>query len=153
MSVSRCMVLAALSLPLSITLATASPRVDPDKLPLVDCSTLHWNAQFLAKYPKAPAACQEARVYKGHRYAKFNAKVYIVDPDGGVTLTFLNVAGDDLSTFTYKPAPGAVVYVNGKPTQYSDLKVGDKITVWVSEIRFSVAGAPGAVDSPGMAPK
>ncbi len=153
MSFSRWMVLAALSLPLSITVATAAPQVNPDKLPLVDCSTLHWNQQFLAKYPKAPAACQEARVYKGKKYAKFNAKVYLVDQDGSVTLTFLNVAGDDLSTFTYKPVGDSVLYVNGKATQYKDLKPGDKVTVWVSENRFSVAGAPGAAASPGMAPK
>jgi hypothetical protein len=152
MSVSRWMFLAAVSLPLSISLATAGPHVDPDKLPLVDCSTLHWNPQFLAKYPKAPAACQEARVYKGKNYAKFNAKVYLVDPDA-VTLTFLNVAGDDLSTFTAKPTPGTVLYVNGKATAWKDLKVGDKLTLWVSENRFSVSGAPGEMGSPGTSPK
>jgi hypothetical protein len=35
---------------------------------MVACSDLKWNAEFLAKYPKAPAACQEARVYKGKRF-------------------------------------------------------------------------------------
>jgi hypothetical protein len=152
MSVSRWIVLAALSLPLSIPLAFAvTPTVDPDTLPLVACTDLHWNAKFLAQYPRAPAACQEARVYRGKRFAKFNARVFLVHPDA-VTLTFLNVAGSDLSTFTYRPAPGAVVYVNGKPTEYSDLKVGDRITVWLSETRFSVSGAPGSVASPGLAP-
>jgi hypothetical protein len=151
MSVSRWMVLAALSLPLSITLASAAaPKVDPEKLPLVACSDLHWSAQFLARQPKAPAGCQEARVYKGQRYAKFNAKVFLVNPDS-VTLTFLNVAGDDLSTFTYKG--DAPLIVNGKPTPWKDLKVGDKVTVWVSEKRFSVSGAPGGPSSPGMSPK
>jgi len=152
MRVFRWIVLAALSLPLSIPLATAL-TVDPDKLPLVACSDLHWNAQFLAKYPKAPAGCQEARVYKGLRYAKFNAKVFLVNDDGSVTLTVLNVAGDDLSTLTYKPTASSVLYVNGKATQYKDLKPGDKVTVWVSETRFSVSGAPGAPGSPGMSPK
>jgi hypothetical protein len=94
----------------------------------------------------------EARVYQGKKYAKFNAKVYLVDADA-VTLTFLNVAGDDLSTFTAKPAANTVLYVNGKATAWKDLKPGDKITVWVSENRFSVAGAPGEAASPGMAPK
>jgi hypothetical protein len=63
------------------------------------------------------------------------------------------VAGDDLSTFTAKPAPGTVLYVNGKATAWKDLKVGDKLTVWVSENRFSVAGAPGEMGSPGASPK
>jgi hypothetical protein len=31
--------------------------------------------------------------------------------------------------------------------------VGDKLTVWVSENRFSVSGAPGEMGSPGASPK
>jgi hypothetical protein len=64
MTVYRWIVLVVLSLPLSIELVIAAPQADPEKLPMVACSDLKWNAEFLAKYPKAPAACQEARVYK-----------------------------------------------------------------------------------------
>ncbi len=70
--------LAALALPLMIS--TAFAAIDPDKLPQVACSDLEFSKAFLAKYPKAPAACQDARVYKGQRYAKFVAKVYISSP-------------------------------------------------------------------------
>ena len=153
MNVSQWMVLVALSLPLPIALA-APPKVDPDKLPKVECSDLRWNTEFLAKYPKAPAACLEARVYKGKRYAKFMGKVYIQDPQY-LTVTFLNVAGDPLNTFTYKPpSADAVVYVNGKATKYKDIRVGDKLTVWVSEDRFAVYGTPGSENtaSKGLPP-
>jgi hypothetical protein len=68
MNVYRRIVLVVLSLPLSIELAIGAPQADPEKLPMVACSDLKWNAEFLAKYPKAPAACQEARVYKGKRF-------------------------------------------------------------------------------------
>jgi hypothetical protein len=156
MNVPRWMVLVALSAPLSITLAVAAaPKVDPDKLPKVACSDLRWNPEFLAKYPKAPAACLEARVYKGKRYAKFTGKVYIQDPQY-LTVTFLNVAGDPLNTFTYKPpSANAIVYIDGKPTKYKDIHVGDKLTVWVSEDRFAVYGVPGSESSAsqGLAPK
>jgi hypothetical protein len=155
MNVYRWMVLVALSLPLSIELGVAAPpKVDPEKLPLVACSDLKWNAEFLAKYPKAPAACLEARVYKGKRYAKFMGKVYIQDPEY-LTITMLNVAGDPLSTLTYKPpSADAIVYVNGKPTKYKDIKVGDKLTVWVSEDRWAVYGAPGSgTAAKGLSPK
>jgi hypothetical protein len=155
MNVYRWMAIVALSLPLSITLANAAPpKVDPDKLPMVACSDLKWNAEFLAKYPKAPAACLEARVYKGKRYAKFMGKVYIQDPEY-LTITMMNVAGDPLSTLTYKPPSAeAIVYVNGKATKYKDLKVGDKLTVWVSEDRWAVYSAPGSGSgAKGLAPK
>ena len=154
MNVHRWMVLVGLALPLSIELGVAAaPKIDPDKLPVVACSDLKWNAEFLAKYPKAPAACLEARVYKGKRYAKFMGKVYIQDP-AYLTVTFLNVAGDPLTTFTYKPpSADAIVYVNGKPTKYKDIKVGDKLTVWVSEDRFAVYGAPGSTAASGLPPK
>jgi hypothetical protein len=68
MNVHRWLLLVVLSLPLSIELAIAVPQADPEKLPMVACSDLKWNAEFLAKYPKAPAACQEARVYKDKRF-------------------------------------------------------------------------------------
>ena len=59
---------------------------------VVGCSTLHIGMrQFLRKYPKAPAACQEARVTRA-RIREVQCKVYLVNPDT-VTLTFLNVAG------------------------------------------------------------
>jgi hypothetical protein len=51
-------------------------RVDPNKLPKLDCNTFKYSSAFLDKYLKAPA-CLEGRVYEGTTYAKFNAKVYI----------------------------------------------------------------------------
>jgi hypothetical protein len=68
MNVYRWILLVVLSLPLSIELAIAASQADPEKLPMAACSDLKWNAEFLARYPKAPAACQEARVYKGKRF-------------------------------------------------------------------------------------
>jgi hypothetical protein len=154
MNVFRWMVLAGLALPLSIELGVAAaPKVDPEALPKVACSDLKWNAEFLAKYPKGPAACLEARVYKGKRYAKFMGKVYLQDP-AYLTVTFLNVAGDPLNTFTYKPpSADAIVYVDGKPTKYKDIKVGDKLTVWVSESRFAAYAAPGAMAEAALPPR
>jgi hypothetical protein len=59
-----------------------------------------------------------------------------------------------LTTFTYKPpSADAIVYVNGKPTKYKDIKVGDKLTVWVSENRFAVYGVPGSTAASGLPPK
>src|SRR5450759_5882357 len=72
------LLLTPMALPLSIPAANAA--VNPDKLPQVPCSDVKFSAAFLAKWPKAPAACQDARVYKGVTYAKFQLKVYISSP-------------------------------------------------------------------------
>jgi hypothetical protein len=133
----------ALALPLSIGTARAIPN--PDELPQVSCSAMRFSHAFLAKYPKAPAACQDVRVYKGERYAKFDAKVYIADP-AFTTVQLLNVAGDPVTTFSLKPGPDEHVLVNGDETAFHDLKVGQKVTFWVSEKRLEAVELPGSTE-------
>lgn len=133
--------LAAVALPLMIS--TAFAVVDPDKLPQVSCSDLKWGKAFLAKYPKAPAACQDARVYKAQTYAKFVAKVYISSPQF-MTVELLDATGATVTTFSFKPAPGQGVHVNGKVEKFSDMSVGEKLTIWVSEKRMTAMELPGS---------
>jgi hypothetical protein len=110
-------------------------KVDPNKLPEVACSDLKFSVAFLDKYPSAPAACLEGRVYKGVKYGKFDAKVYINNLPNFITVQLLNSQGTEMpnSTFSVKPKPGAVVYIDGKKTNPEDLKVGQKVTFWVPE--------------------
>ena len=97
--------------------------------------------EFLKKYPDAPAACIEAREYNGKRYAKFNAKVYLNSADR-TTVTLQDPAGKDLSTFSFRPAPGAAVKINGKDTRFTDLRTGEVISFWVSEDRMTASALP-----------
>lgn len=136
--------LAAIAMPLMIS--TAFAAVDPDKLPQVPCSDLVFSKAFLAKYPKAPAACQDARVYKGQRYGKFVAKVYISSPQF-MTVELLDSAGATVTTFSFKPGTGVGVdgvHVNGKLRKFSDMAVGEKLTFWVSEKRLTAGELPGS---------
>lgn len=142
---NRALLLAALVLPLSISAAFAADPVDPSKLPKVECSALKFSSAFLDKYPDAPAACLEAREVDGKRYAKFNAKVYISDP-AFMTVQLLNVYGDSLSSFSFKPGKDQTIKINGKPTKFDDLKVGEKITFWVSEDRLTASELPGSTE-------
>jgi hypothetical protein len=143
--------LSALVLPLSMNGCTASGAaqaakpVDPAKLPKVECSDLKFSTAFLDKYPTAPAACREAREYNGKRYAKFEAKVYISDPEF-MTVQLLNVVGDPLTTFSFKPRPDQHVKINGKDTKFHDAKVGEKLTFWVSEDRMTASELPGSTE-------
>jgi hypothetical protein len=130
-------------LPLSIGVAHAV--VDPDKLPQVECSSLNWGSALLDKYPQAPQACLDAREYKGQRFGKFEGKVYISDPQF-MTIQLLNKAGDTLTTFSFKPAADQRVLVNGQEKVFHNLRVGEKITIWVSEKRLEAVELPGSTE-------
>ena len=153
MNIYKWLACSALTLPLAIGMQQANAqKVDPDKLPKVGCSELTFSQAFLSKYPKAPAACQEARVYQGKKYAKFSGKVYLKDPSS-MSVQVNNVAGDAIDTVSFKPSTAATVIVNGERVKLTDLKVGDPITIWVAESRFSIYTAPGKGASPGLPPK
>ena len=140
MNSKKCALLAtALALPL--TMASAFAGEDFDKLEKVACADLKYSSEFLAKYPTAPAACLEGRVHEGKRYGKFQAKVFLNSPDR-TTVELLNVKGDPLTTFSFKPGPDAAVKIEGKDTKFTDLKKGEKITFWVSEDRMTAQALP-----------
>ena len=152
MKIHRLLSCAAIALPLSLAaLPAGAQKIDPDKLPKVNCSDLVYSHAFLDKYPKAPAACLEARVYKGAKYAKFNGKVLIPGSDS-ITISLLNVAGDALTAVTFKPNAAARLVVNGKTESWSELQKGDPVTFWVSEKRFDFYSGPGGSASHGTAP-
>jgi hypothetical protein len=120
---------------------TDAKAVKPDDLPRVACSELHFSAAFLAKYPAAPAACLEARVKDGKRYAKFNAKVYISDP-AFMTVELLDVAGNSVTTFSFKPSPHTRFLKDGKAVKYTAFRRGETLTIWVPEDRLGVYALP-----------
>jgi hypothetical protein len=136
----------SLAVPASVALADAPSLSDPDSLPKISCTQFTYSSAFLHKYPKAPAGCLEGRVFKGHKYAKFNAKVYLIGPDF-TTVQLLNVAGDTTSTFSFKAPAGAQVVVNGKPEPIEQLKEGDQITFWVPQGRMSAQSLPGPTNA------
>jgi hypothetical protein len=139
---SRCALIgAALTLPLSIGTAFAESPMDSDTK--ISCSEVKYSSEFLEKYPDAPAACVEAVEKEGKRYAKFKARVYLNSKDR-TTVELLNVRGDRLSTFSIKPSPDATIDMDGKKVKFSDLKVGEKISFWVSADRLSASEQPGS---------
>ncbi len=147
MNSKKCALLVtALALPLAIgCAANAAKPVDPNKLTKVECSALKFSDAFLARYPKAPDACLEARELEGKRYAKFDAKVYITGKEI-TTVNLMNAKGDVVDTFSLKPGPEQKIKINGKDTKFSDLRVGEKITFWVPEDRMEAAALPGATE-------
>ena len=106
------------------------------------CSALHWNAKFLEMFPRAAVACQDVVVKDGVKYAKFNAKVKKVVPDG-VEIEVLNVAKTGVGTATWHTAADQVVNVGGKEEPAKELKKGDDLTFWVEEGSVKMDPSPG----------
>jgi len=131
----------ALAAPVSIGWAQKAKPIDPDKLPKVECSEIHFSQAFLDKYPKAPAACQEAREYKGERYAKFTARVYLNSKDR-TTFELLDKEGNMVTAFSVKAGPQSAVKINGKDVKFHDLQKGEKVSFWISEKRTAAQALP-----------
>ncbi len=124
---------------LSGVAAAANQTVDPDKLPKVECSSLHFSKEFLDKYPKAPAACQEARVYKGQTYMKVNGKLYVADKPT-LSFAFEDTYGNALGTVSIEN-PKLRVIIDGKPTTIDRVSTDRELTFWVPDSIFSAQPA------------
>ena len=132
---NREMLMAAALSFVSIVTSAASTAVDPGKLPKVECSSLHYSKGFLGKYPHAPAACLEARVYKGATYMKVKGKVYVLDSPT-LSVALMDPYGNTLGTVTVKDSRLRVI-VNGKIVHVADLQTDQELTFWVPESIFS----------------
>jgi hypothetical protein len=141
-TIHRALLGSALVLPLAFGSAFAA---DMEQGTQIACSDVKYSSEFLAKYPQAPAACLEARDRDGKVYAKFNARVFLNSADR-TTVELLNVKGDRLSTFSFKPAPDAGVNIDGKKVKFTDLKKGETITFWVSSDRLTASELPGSTE-------
>ena len=137
MRISTQGILVATFLSLVSGLATAAAEtVDPDKLPKVECSSLRFSKEFLDKYPKAPAACLEARVYKGKTYMKVKGKVYTVDKPQ-LTISLMDAYGNTLGTVPVRNPKSLRVIINGEEKDVAHLRQDEELTFWVPESMFS----------------
>jgi hypothetical protein len=137
------LIASALALPFAISTAIAESPMDSDHK--IACTEVKYSSEFLEKYPHAPAACLEAVEKGGKRYAKFTARVFLNSADR-TTVELLNVRGDPLTTFSFKPAPDAGVDIDGKKVKFTDLKKGEKISFWVSADRLEASELPGSTE-------
>ena len=135
--------LATLPVPAGVLLAD-TPLASPESLTKISCDDIHYSAAFLERYPKAPAACLEGRIANGEKWAKFNAKVYLVSLPDFITVEMLDVSGYTTSTFSFKPKPNSQIVINGKSTPFTDVKPGDVITLWMPEQRLEARALPTA---------
>ena len=137
MRISSRGILVSTSLSLFSGLTTAaSSAIDPNQLPKVECSSLRYSQEFLDKYPRAPAACLEARVYNGETYLKVQGKVYLIDKPA-LTFDVMDPYGNTLGTVTVKNPKSLRVIIDGKAVDASELRADQALTLWVPESMFS----------------
>jgi hypothetical protein len=105
-----------------------------------------YNQEFLAKYPKAPAACNAVVMSNGQKWARFDATVQKMSP-GHTTVDFVDSYGNAVANLTFSFDPNAQVEVDGKPKSASHLEEGDKVVLWMPESRFGFYAKPGKAES------
>ncbi|MFO1455113.1 MAG: hypothetical protein U1F18_02605 [Steroidobacteraceae bacterium] len=110
------------------------------------CNDITYDAEFLAAYPRAAAACQEVVEANGKRAVRFSATVSRVKKDH-IQLVFLNAMGKPIEpkqTLTLLPQSGQTLRVNGKDVAYDKLAKGDKVDFWIPEKTLGVISNPNA---------
>ena len=140
MRISNQGLLAAMVLSLCSGATIAAEAVNPDTLPRIDCSSLRYSEDFLQKYPTAPAACLEARVYKGATYMKVKAKVYVRE-EPMLSVDLMDPYGNTLGTVLVRKPQSLRVLINGKEVGASDLHRDEEVTVWVPQSMFDAQPA------------
>lgn len=97
-----------------------------------ECSSVHWSATALRKYPQIAAACQEVLQRNGVAYVKFHGE--LSRNDGGREL---KVKFKDAGEMTLTPPPDFTIYVGGTRVPVADLRRGDELTFYVAEDRLA----------------
>ena len=140
MRISNQGLLAAMVLSLCSGATIAAAAVNPDTLPRVECSSLRYSEDFLKKYPTAPAACLEARVYKGQTYMKVKAKVYVREQPM-LSVDLMDPYGNTLGSVLVRKPQSLRVLVNGKEVDAFDLHRDEAVTIWVPQSMFDAQPA------------
>lgn len=119
--------------------------------PKLSCvKDITYSKEFLARYPKAGAACREVVMKNGEKWARFDADVVKVQGNA-VTATFKGAADESLDSLTITAASDMHVSVDGQDTKLSSLQPGDKLSFWVPESRMAFYATPGGAESSRLA--
>lgn len=139
--ITRALLLNLMLVPLAGFAADPPIAVAPPE----SCADIKWNGSFLARYPRAPAACRAVEVRAGVKYAKFVGKVSKIDPNF-VEVAISDVADYPISTLAFEIGVGGRVTVGDTVEKVSELKMNDKLTFWVPEGQFGIS--PTLTDKP-----
>lgn len=118
--------------------------------PALSCiKDIVYSQEFLAKFPRAGAACNEVVMAGGQKWARFNAEV---QHRQGTHLTVSFVDNEERSvntvvTFEFTPDATLTLTDDKEVKPVAALKEGDKVMIWVPEKRFGFYAQAGAAES------
>jgi hypothetical protein len=137
-----------LTLVIALLIGIPQSGLADEKEPKLSCTTdITYSKDFLAKFPKAPVACNGVKEMKGEHWALFTAEVKKVQGDH-LTVTFTDKQEKPVSTMTFSFDPEAQVTTeDDQPKLASKLDEGEKIKVWMPESRIGLYAKPGASES------
>lgn len=93
------------------------------------CSQVTWSRESLALYPRIATACEEVMQRDGKYYVRFSGDVQrVADRGRSVTIDFRD--GDRL---TLTPPENMALFINGRRTPVTDLRVGDDLQFYVPQ--------------------
>jgi hypothetical protein len=93
------------------------------------CSQVTWSRESLALYPRIANACEEVMQRDGRYYVRFSGDVQrVADRGRSVTIDFRD--GDRL---TLTPPENMSLFINGRRTPVTELRVGDELRFYVPQ--------------------
>jgi len=109
------------------------------------CAQLSWQKEIVARYPGIAAACQEVVVSNDVPFARFTGELVQVNRNGSVKVDFKDREGRSLGkATTLQPAPTQRVLIEGRSYRFSELPLGQELSMYIPEARLVVATEPTA---------
>jgi hypothetical protein len=121
------------------SLTARTPRTDR-----ASCREVDWHRDMLRDYPWVADACHEAIEVDGQKWARFEAEFQQLNRDGTIDSNFRNDRGRSLGSVSLKPALDQRVMLDGRPTQFSELRRGQVLNFYAPEGEFSFTTEPGS---------
>lgn len=108
------------------------------------CEDVDWHRDLLRDYPWVVAACQEAVIVDGQKWARFEAEFQELHRDGAITSDFRNDRGRSLGSVRLMPGENQRVLLDGRPYRFSELKRGQILNFYVPDDIYAFTTVPGA---------
>jgi hypothetical protein len=101
-----------------------------------------WNLELISQYPRIAEACHEVVTNNNIKWARFEADFVRINSDGSVTSDFLSPTGRSMGRYTFVPAEGQQVTLDGRKEPFSALRQNQRINLYVPEGATHLASQP-----------
>jgi len=107
------------------------------------CDEVNWGEEVVKAFPNASKGCHSVMMKNDQPYAKYVAEVQSVNSKSKeVTLHLLDTKDKAISNIVIAPKEGAHVKIDGRDTQVSKLKKGDRVSFYIPHDRWGLYADP-----------